>query len=107
MTPVEEAISVCSWIKQLTPTTRNGVVFHYRTIDSHLEITILDNLDMTHLFTEYVPHRREPPESDWYHICLTWSFRSKTVTLYYNGAQEGTNKTQSNRKLYVTTGSIV
>ena len=49
MSPLEEAVSVCSWIKQLSQTSREGAWIHYKTIDMHDGITISDNLGWAYL----------------------------------------------------------
>ncbi|KAL5258995.1 hypothetical protein ACHWQZ_G009458 [Mnemiopsis leidyi] len=40
-------------------------------------------------------------------MCMTWSYSSKTVSLYYNGVQVGTGTTPLGRKFSVSKGSIV
>ena len=107
MSPLEEAVSVCSWIKQLSSTSRNGAVMHYRTVETWDDITISDNLGWAYLTEGHTSHSQTPPQSEWYHFCLTWSYSSRTKTLYYNGAQIGTGITSSGRKFSVAEGSIV
>ena len=107
MTPLEEAVSVCSWIKQLSPTSRNGAWLHYRTVERGDVITIADNLGWAYLTEGHTSHSQTVPQSEWYHFCLTWSYSSRTKTLYYNGAQIGTGTTSSARKFSVAEGSIV
>ena len=107
MTPLEEAVSVCSWIKQLGSTSRYGTVMHYKTENMHDGITISDNLSWAILTGSPTYHSQTPPQSEWYHFCLTWSYSSRTNTLYYNGAQIGTGTTSSGTKFSVAEGSIV
>ena len=107
MSLLEEAVSVCSWIKQLSPTSHYGTVMHYMTVDTVDVITIADNLGWAYLTYGLTPHSQTLPQSEWYHFCLTWSYSSRTKTLYYNGAQIGTGTTSSGRKFSVAEGSIV
>ena len=109
MTPLEEALSVCSWIKQLSRTSRRGTWLYYSTVERGDEILISDDLRWAFLTYGHISHCQTPSQSVWYHICLTWSYRSRTNTLYYNGrvAQIGTPTTPSGRKFSVAEGSIV
>ena len=77
----------------------------YRTVERYDVITISDNLYWAYLTDGNTPKSQTPPESEWYHFCLTWSYSSRTKTLYYNGAQVGTATTYS--KFSVAEGSIV
>ena len=104
MTPLEEAVSVCSWIKKLSPTSHNAVVMHYRTVFSKDEITIADTLGFAYLTGSNTRHSKIPPHSEWYHFCLSSS--SGTNILYYNGDLVGVAAT-SGRKFSVAEGSIV
>ena len=105
MSPLEEAVSVCSWVKQLSPTSRNGVLMHYKTQDYGDEITLSDNFGWAYLLQGNTPRSQTPVHSQWFHVCLAWSFSSGTVTLYYNGVQIGSRSTS--RKFSVSTGSLV
>ena len=107
MSALEEAVSVCSWIKQLSPTDRYGAVMHYRTVERGDAITIADNLMWAYLNNGHTYRSQTPPQSEWYHFCLTWSYSSRTNTLYYNGAQIGTGTTSSGMKFSVAEGSMV
>ena len=107
MTPLEEAVSVCSWIKQISPTSRLGTVMTYHTEDAFNIITIADNLGWAFLTEGHTPHSQTAAHSEWYHMCLTWSCSSRTKTLYYNGVKIGTGTTSSGRKFSVATGSVV
>ena len=49
ISPLEEAISVCSWVKQLSPTSRKGIWMHYFTQHFYDEITLTDNLVWAYL----------------------------------------------------------
>ena len=108
MSPLEEKVSICSWIKQLSPTSRNGAWLHYRTEERPDEITLSDNLYWAYLLSYYNPPRSQiPVQSQWYHVCLTWAYSSGKNTLYYDGVQIGTATTHSGHKFSVATGSIV
>ncbi|XP_063690686.1 pentraxin fusion protein-like [Bolinopsis microptera] len=105
MAPLEESLSLCSWVKQLSPESRTGCILHYRTINRD-EITLSDNLVWAYLLT-MAPHNVTPVHSQWYHVCLTWTFSSRTKSLYYNGQKVGTRTTSSGRKFDINKRAIV
>ena len=98
-------MSVCSWVKNLNPTSRYGSWMHYNTQDHFGEMGFSDNLSWTYLQSRNTPHSQIPVYSQWYHVCLAWSFSSGTVMLYYNGVQIWSRTTS--RKFSISTGSIV
>ena len=104
MSPLVEVMSVCSWVKQLRPTT-GYIWMHYRTQDIYEEILLSDNLVWAKLQNSKISHSQIPVQSQWYHVCLPWSFSSGTAMLYYNGVQIGSRTTS--RKTSVSTGSLV
>ena len=105
MSPLEEKVSICSWVKQLT--SHYGGWIHYRTVERAHEILLSDNLRYSYLVNTNTPHSQTPVQSQWYHVCLTWAHSSGKSTLYYDGVQIGTATTPSGQKLSVATGSIV
>ena len=109
MSTLEEAVSVCSWIKQLSSTSRNGMWLHYRTVEiiTATMIGLSDNLRWAIITHGNTPKSLTPAHSQWYHVCLTWDYSSRTRTLYYNGVNIGSDTTSSDRKFSVATGSIV
>ena len=108
MSPLEERVSICSWIKKLSPASHYGVWLHYRTEGRGDEITLSDNLRYSYLLSYSNPsYSQTPVQSQWYHFCLTWNYSSRKQTLYYDGVQIGTATTPSGRKFSVATGSIV
>ena len=66
MSPLQEQLSVCAWIKQLSPASRNGGWLHYRTSDYANEILISDNLGYTDMLFDQTPHSTTPVHSEWY-----------------------------------------
>ena len=107
MSPLEEAVSVCSWVKQLSPTSREGAWMYYKTQDYTDEIALSDNLVWAYLQSRHTPHSQTPVHSQWFHVCLAWSFSSGTVTLYYNGVQIGSRSTSRKFSVSTLTGSLV
>ncbi|XP_063678564.1 C-reactive protein 1.4-like [Bolinopsis microptera] len=107
MSPLEEQVSICAWIKKLSPTSRRGVWLHYRTVVSSSEIFLSDNLGWAYLLSGNTPKSQTPVHSEWYHICITWSYSSGKKTLFYNGVQSGTASSRSGQKFSVATGSLV
>ena len=70
MSPLEAEIPICAWIKQLIPTSRNGVSLDHRTVDRIYVITISDNLEWAYLTYAGTPCSQSPAHSQWYHFCL-------------------------------------
>ena len=106
MSPIQEQVSVCAWIKKISPANRHGVWLHYRTSDYSDEILISDNLYWAWMLYDHTSHSTTPAHSEWYHLCYTFSYSTRTKSLYYNGAKIGT-ETTSNRRLSLATGSLV
>ena len=108
MSPLEEKVSICSWVKQISPASRYGAWLHYVTEERGDEITLSDNLGWAMLMNTGTPRSQtRPVQSQWYHVCLTWAYSSSKTSLYYDGVQIGTTTTPSGQKLSVATGSIV
>ena len=105
MSPLEEKVSICSWVKQVT--SHYGGWIHYRTVEQAHEILLSNNLGWAYLVSSNTPHSQTPVQSQWYHVCLTWAYSSGKNTLYHDGVQIGTATTPSGRKFSVATGSIV
>ena len=59
------------------------------------------------MLNEGTKHRRAPPHSEWYHVCLTFSYSTRTKALFYNGEKIGSEETPAGRKLSIATGSLV
>ena len=106
MSPLEEQVSICAWIKKFSSTSRAKTLLHYRTISHNEGILISDNLGWANLMNGNIPTSQTPVTSEWYHICITWSYSSGNKTLFYNGVQIGT-ASSSGQKFSVTTGSLV
>ena len=107
MSPLEEKVSICSWIKQISPASRYGAWLHYLTVERVDEIVLSDNLGWAYIMNTGTPRSQTPVQSQWYHVCLTWAYSSGNTSLYYDGVQIGTATTPSGQKFSVATGSIV
>ena len=107
MIRVEKNLAVCAWVKQVRPANQQGAWLHYRTDAYSDEITISDNLGWAYLLQDNTAHSTTPPISEWYHVCITFSFVTRTKSLFFNGQKIGSETTPSGRKLSVTTGSLV
>ena len=107
MTPLQEQVSVCAWVKKVRPAVQTGGWINYRTSDNANEILISDNLDWAHMLNDKVSHSTTPAQSEWYHVCYTFSYSNRTKQLYYNGEKIGSETTPSGRKLSIATGSLL
>ncbi|XP_063683817.1 C-reactive protein 1.4-like [Bolinopsis microptera] len=107
MSPLEEQVSICAWIKKLSPTSNYGVWLHYHTRDSETEILFSENFNYAYFMSGNIPKSQTHVHSEWYHICITWSYSSGKKTLFYNGVQIGTASSRSGRKLSLATGYLV
>ena len=107
MSPLQEQLSICAWVKKLSPAGRQGIWLHYRTYYNWGEILLSDDLGWAHMVNDQTYHSTTPVHSEWYHLCYTFSYSTRTKSLYYNGEQIGTKTTPSGRKLSIATGSLV
>ena len=113
MSPLQEQVSICAWVKKITPVrTSSGYIMKrgwvdYRTSDYDAEILISDNLYYAYMLNNNISHSTAPVHAEWYHMCLTFSYSTRTKSLYYNGEKIGTETTPSGRKLSLATGTLV
>ena len=107
MTPLQEQVSVCAWVKQVRPANQRGVWIYYCTSENMDEMFIADNLSWAYMLKGHISPSTTPAQSEWYHVCYTFSYSNRTKQLYYNGEKIGSETTPSGRKLSIATGSLV
>ena len=107
MSPLEEAASVCMWIKKLTYDHHTGTILHYRTARLPDVITVSDNLRMAVLVYGHTSNTVRPAMLEWYHVCLTWSRDTQRVVVYHNGVETGSKTIPGDWKFIVKDGSLV
>ena len=98
-------ISVCAWIKDVGSSPHRNF-FTYQASGSH-EMTILANGNHIGIFGYYM-HKQSSitvPKGTWHHVCVTWSYNSRTHRYYVNGVLLGSQTTPSGRTFY--TGGYV
>ena len=110
MEPLQQAFSVCSWVKKLRPGS-SSVWFSYGTSISDDEITISDDGQYNTLFGAQISTNSLMTATlgKWYHYCLTWSAASQEQKIYVQGEIIKTASTASQRMLEIdpTNGYIV
>ena len=107
MSPLQEQLSICAWIKKIRPANRHGAWLYYSTSDIYSEILVYDSLLWVKLLDDNISHSTTPVQSEWYHFCYTFLYSTRTKSLYYNGKKIGTETTPSGRTLSLATGSLV
>ena len=98
MTSLQEAYSVCGWVKKIRTDVSYPHWFAYGTRDNNNEMYITDNgyfrtlgtrLDLRSKVTDQI--------GTWRHVCLTWSLSTRTVRGYFDGTELGSVTTPSGR----------
>jgi hypothetical protein len=100
MHPLQDALSVCSWIKRIPHFAPYQYWFGYGTSSIQYEISIRDDgvywiFNQRSDLMSNVSH----PDQKWRHHCVTWEFSSKKFKVYYDGNLIGTVATPPSRKL--------
>ncbi|KAL5252048.1 hypothetical protein ACHWQZ_G015006 [Mnemiopsis leidyi] len=104
MGPLQNAFSVCSWVKSLrTATSGAPSWFSYAVNGTTNEILISDDGGYNHIFDtgwNLGSHFSGLSGSGtWYHYCYTWSYSSLTQRVYLNGREIDSRSTSSDRRL--------
>ena len=107
-TPLEEAFTICSWVKRLSFRHKFQYWFSYITTSNEQEIFITDTATgwlIQNMITREFETPSNKTEIEWHHICATWSFKNNVSSMYYDGMQVWAEKT-GERKLAVPGGMI-
>ena len=99
MEPVEEAYSLCGWVKKIL-SGGSMYWFAYGTSSDANEIHTTANGYFYTLSTR-VDVRSKVTEQlgTWRHVCLTWSLTTRAASMYYDGLLIGSVTTPSGKKL--------
>ena len=98
MTPLQEAYSVCGWVKKIR-TDGYPYWFAYGTQDNIHEISSNDKGYFRTLGIDLgLSSKVNTQIGTWRHVCLTWSMSTRTVRVYYDGTEIGSATTPA-RKL--------
>ncbi|KAL5253165.1 hypothetical protein ACHWQZ_G013071 [Mnemiopsis leidyi] len=100
-------ISVCSWIRDLG-SSPHRTFFSYGT-SGYIDMTILADGSYISIFGSYMHHqsRFNVPKGTWHHVCVTWSYSSRTHRYYVNGVLLGSQTTPSGRTFYPGGAAVV
>ena len=107
MKPLQNAFSICSWVKSLR-SSGSPSWLSYAAGSSANEILISDHGNYNHIFNSGwdLQSYFTVPSGTWYHYCYTWSSSSRTQKVYLNGQEIGSRSTASGRNL-LTDGYLV
>ncbi|XP_063685828.1 sushi, von Willebrand factor type A, EGF and pentraxin domain-containing protein 1-like isoform X2 [Bolinopsis microptera] len=96
MSPLQNALTVCSWVKSLSSNIR-PTWLSYATSSHQHEIWISDNGDRNYFLDSSLDLSSEinPSKGTWYHYCTSWSTSSNTRKVYFNGELVGQGATPS------------
>ena len=108
MSPFQESLSVCAWIKRIYTSSRYPTVLNYHLgSKSRREIDITANGYHTYVLSDSglnsYSSRFTTPTGRWFHLCVTWAKSTTTSKLYLDGVLVGTDSTTS-RSLYTGGG---
>ena len=108
MGPLQDAFSVCSWVRSLSASDRQTWMSYavsgstneiFITVGYYNQIFTSYNVHLTSYFSEL------RGSGTWFHNCHTWSYSSRTRKIYLNGQQIHSTTTDSGRRL--TTGGYL
>ena len=111
MEPLQESYSLCGWVKKILSTSSTSKYwFAYGTSSNVDEIRSEVN-GYFYTFSTHIDMRSKVTDQlgTWRHVCLTWSFTTRTASVYYDGLLLGSATTPSGRKVgldgYVVLGN--
>ena len=86
-----DVVSACGWIKDLGSASYRGMWSR----DGSWEMTVLADAKFVAIAGSYMHSQSEfsVPKGTWYHMCSTWSRRSRTHRHYINGKELGSRQT--------------
>ena len=112
MHPLEEAFSICSWIKRIPHSAPYHYWFAYASTTVSNEILLRDDgiYWILNIRSDFMSSLTDA-DNKWRHHCVTWSASSNEFKVYYEGSLVGTVATPSDRVLglggYIALGNIV
>ena len=99
------AISVCAWIRDIGSSPHRNFFYYFA---SGAEMTILADGQYIGIFGSHM-HKQSSftvAKGTWHHVCVTWSYNSRSHRYYVNGVLLGSQTTASGRT-FRTGGSLV
>ena len=99
MHPLQEELSVCSWIKRIPHSAQWPYWFTYASPSIQYEIMIRDD-GVYWIFNQRADFMSSvtSPDNEWRHHCVTWSSSSSQFRVYYEGKLIGRLNTPADRK---------
>ncbi|XP_063686133.1 sushi, von Willebrand factor type A, EGF and pentraxin domain-containing protein 1-like [Bolinopsis microptera] len=96
MSPLQNALTVCSWVKSLSSNSSPGWL-SYATSSNNHEILISDNGNWNYFLGTNLglSSKINPSKGTWNHHCTSWSTSSNTRKVYFNGELVGQGATPS------------
>ena len=94
MGPLQNAFSVCSWVRCLR--SSSSAIWLFYTVESSSNEIMISGLGYDKFFGVNLDLGSEPnsvPLGTWYHYCQTWSMSSQTQKVYLNGLVIGSSST--------------
>ena len=96
-----DSLTICSWVNRLSQHHTEQYWLSYVDTNNRKEIDINDTAGCLFLqdwITYTVPALST---GEWHHICVSWSYSSRSKRVYYDGVQLGSETTPSGKKLGV------
>ena len=101
-----DSLTICSWVNRLSQKNTYQYWFRYVDTSNRVEIGITDTAKC-YLLQDWTTYTAPALSTgEWHHICLSWSYSSRSKRVYYDGVQIGSETTPSGRKLGVP-GSLM
>ena len=102
-TPLQDALSICTWIKRVYTSSALPVIFDFFSGDEH-EILIGSDGRYNRIVGDHVLDNQNrkfvsKPAGRWFSYCLTWSASSRDLQLYIDGEMVAAARTSPGRKL--------
>ena len=100
--PLEEDISICSWIKRIGDDRSTQFWLSYNGASYSTYEIVLSDIGHTLMFNDRTQFTKPTiTTGEWHSMCFTWSFTTRTRVVYYDGQQIGTEETRGSKKLNV------
>ena len=102
-TPLQNALSICTWIKRVSTSSALPVIFNFFSGGEH-EILIGSDGRYNRVVGDHVLDNQNRkfvsrPAGQWFSYCLTWSASSRDLQLYLDGELVAAAVTSPGRKL--------
>ncbi|XP_063689066.1 uncharacterized protein LOC134822099 [Bolinopsis microptera] len=103
MSPFATQMSICTWIKRRSETTRSPVALDYYLASQHgIYLEADENWNEVVESNLNLDGKFKAPANEWFHFCLTWG--DYILRAYFNGQEVGS--TSTNRRQIETGGKM-